>query len=94
MNLGAKYNSNYSSGSDEDPRKLQPAYTVTDGRIVFGPESHLYDVEFFVENLFNTNYIQGAFNAPGQNAPSDATGLVDAFLGAPRTFGATLRAKF
>ncbi len=94
LNLGAKYNSNYSSGSDEDPRKLQAAYTVTDGRIVFGPENHAFDVEFFVENMFNTYYVQSSFNAPGQNAPSDATGLVDAFLGAPRTFGATLRAKF
>ena len=94
LNLGAKYNSKYSSGSDEDPRKLQAAYTITDGRIVFGPENHAYDVEVFVENMFDTNYVQGSFNAPGQNAPTDATGLVDAFLGAPRTFGATLRAKF
>ena len=94
VNLGAKYNSNYSSSSDEDPRKLQAAYTITDGRIVFGPENRAYDVEFFVENMFNTNYVQSTFNAPGQNAPTDATGLVDAFLGNPRTFGATLRAKF
>ena len=94
FNLGAKYNSNYSSSSDEDPRKLQPAYTVTDGRIAIGPEDHRYDIEVFVENLFDTNYVQSTFNAPGQNAPSDATGLVDAFLGAPRTFGVTLRAKY
>ena len=94
LNLGAKYNSNYSSSSDEDPRKLQPAYTITDGRIVFGPENRLYDVEFFVENMFDTHYVQATFNAPGQNAPTDATGLVDAFLGAPRTFGGTLRVKF
>ena len=93
-NLGAKFNSNYSSSSDEDPRKQQPAYTVTDGRIVFGPENGAYDVELWVQNLFDTNYVESTFNAPGQNAPSDATGLVDAFLGAPRTFGATVRAKF
>ena len=94
LNLGAKFNSDYSSSSDEDPRKLQAAYTVTDGRIVFGPENGRYDLEFWTQNLFNTNYVQSTFNAPGQNAPSDATGLVDAFLGAPRTFGATVRAKF
>ncbi len=94
LNLGAKFNSDYSSSSDEDVRKTQPAYTVTDGRIIFGPENGRFDAEFFVENLFNTNYVQSTFNAPGQNAPNDATGLVDAFLGAPRTFGATLRAKF
>ncbi len=94
INLGAKYNSDYSSGSDEDPRKLQKAYTITDGRIVFGPESGRFDVELWAENLFDTHYVQATFNAPGQNAPSDATGLVDAFLGAPRTFGMTLRAKY
>ncbi len=94
LNLGAKFNSDYSSSSDEDVRKTQPAYTITDGRIIFGPESARYDMEFFVENMFDTHYVQSTFNAPGQNAPNDATGLVDAFLGAPRTFGATLRAKF
>ena len=47
-----------------------------------------------MENMFDTHYVQSTFNAPGQNAPTDATGLVDAFLGNPRTFGATLRAKF
>ena len=94
LNLGAKYNSSYNTGSDEDPRKEQSAYTVTDGRIVFGPEDDRYDVEFWAENLFNTNYEQVAFDAGFQNAPTNATGLIDAFLGAPRTFGATLRAKY
>ncbi len=93
-NAGAKYNSNYNTGSDEDPRKLQAAYTVTDARLIFGPESAQYDVEFFVDNLFNTNYEQVAFDSGFQNAPTNATGLINAFLGAPRTFGATLRAKF
>ncbi|MGC1303969.1 MAG: TonB-dependent receptor [Caulobacteraceae bacterium] len=94
FNLGAKFNSNYNTGSDEDPRKLQPAYTVTDGRIVFGPEDGHYSVEMWADNLFNTQYEQVAFNAGFQNAPTNATGLIDAFLGAPRTFGATVRAKF
>ena len=94
FNMGAKFNSDYNTGSDEDPRKLQPAYTVTDGRIIFGPEDGRYDVEMWADNLFNTNYEQVAFDSGFQNAPSNAKGLIDAFLGAPRTFGATLRAKF
>jgi iron complex outermembrane recepter protein len=94
FNMGTKFNSNYNTGSDEDPRKLQPAYTVTDGRIVFGPEDGHYSIEMWAENLFNTQYEQVAFNAGFQNAPTNATGLIDAFLGAPRTFGATLRAKY
>ncbi len=94
FNLGTKFNSRYNTGSDEDPRKAQNAYFVTDGRIIFGPQNGRYDVELWAENLFDANYEQVAFNAGFQNAPSNATGLIDAFLGAPRTFGATVRAKF
>ena len=94
FNIGTKFNSRYNTGSDEDPRKEQTAYFVTDGRIIFGPQDGRYDVEFWAENLFNTNYEQVAFDSGFQNAPTNATGLIDAFLGNPRTFGATLRAKF
>jgi iron complex outermembrane receptor protein len=94
FNVGAKFNSNYNTGSDEDPRKLQPAYTITNGRIIFGPQDGRYSIEMWAENLFDTKYEQVAFNAGFQNAPTNATGLIDAFLGAPRTFGATLRAKY
>ncbi len=94
LNLGTKFNSKYNTGSDEDPRKEQGAYFVTDGRIIFGPQDGKYDVEFWAENLFNTNYEQVAFDSGFQNAPTNATGLINAFLGNPRTFGATLRAKF
>ena len=94
FNIGAKYNSDYNTDSDEDPRKVQKAYTVTDARIVFGPSDGRYDIELWAENLFDTNYEQVAFDSPFQNAPNNATGLINAFLGAPRTFGATLRAKY
>jgi outer membrane receptor protein involved in Fe transport len=94
FNLGTKFNSRYNTGSDEDPRKEQTGYFVTDGRIIFGPQDGHYDVELWAENLFNTNYEQVAFDSGFQNAPTNATGLIDAFLGNPRTFGATLRAKF
>ena len=94
FNFGTKFNSKYNTDSDEDPRKVQGSYFVSDGRIVFGPQNGRYDVELWAENLFNTDYEQVAFDVPFQNAPHNATGLIDAFLGAPRTFGATLRAKF
>ena len=94
LNLGTKFNSKYNTGSDEDPRKEQGAYFVTDGRIIVGPQNGRYDVELWAENLFDTNYEQVAFDSGFQNAPTTATGLIDAFLGAPRTFGATVRAKF
>ena len=94
FNAGAKFNSQYNTGSDEDPRKLQPAYTITDGRIVFGPQNGQWDIEMWADNLFDTHYEQVAFDAGFQNAPTNATGLINAFLGAPRTFGGTIRAKF
>ncbi len=94
FNIGAKYNSDYNTGSDLDPRKLQKAYTITDARIILGPRDSRYDVELWAENLFNTNYEQTAFDVPAQNIPTNAKGELDAFLGAPRTFGATLRAHF
>jgi outer membrane receptor protein involved in Fe transport len=94
FNLGAKFNSNYNTGSDEDPRKEQAAYTVTDGRIIFGPQDGHWDLEVWSNNLFDTHYTQVAFDSGFQNAPSNATGLINAFLGAPRTFGGTMRAKF
>ena len=94
FNLGTKFNSRYNTGSDEDPRKEQTGYFVTDGRIIFGPTSGQYDVELWAENLFDTRYEQVAFDSGFQNAPTNATGLIDAFLGNPRTFGVTLRAKY
>ena len=94
FNLGTKFNSRYNTGSDEDPRKEQTGYFVTDGRIIFGPQDSRYDVELWAENIFNTNYEQVAFDSGFQNAPTNATGLIDAFLGNPRTFGVTLRAKY
>ena len=93
FNLGTKFNSSYNTGSDLDPDKVQKAFFVTDGRIVFGPADSRYDVEFWAQNLFDTHYVQVAFDAPFQNLPSNATGKLDAFLGAPRTFGVTVRAK-
>ncbi len=94
FNFGTKFNSKYNTGSDEDSRKTQGSYFVSDGRIIFGPQNGQYDVEFWADNVFDTNYEQVAFDSPFQNAPTNATGLIDAFLGNPRTFGATLRAKF
>jgi iron complex outermembrane recepter protein len=94
FNFGTKFNSRYNTGSDEDPRKDQTGYFVSDGRIIFGPQNAKWDVELWSENLFDTHYEQVAFDSGFQNAPTNATGLIDAFLGAPRTFGVTLRAKY
>jgi outer membrane receptor protein involved in Fe transport len=91
---GAKYSSSYNTGSDLDPRKEQKAFALVNARVAVGPEDERYSVELWAENLFDQHYEQVAFDAPFQGAPNNAKGVIDAFLGQPRTFGATLRVKF
>ena len=67
---------------------------VWNGRVVFAPRDERWSVELWAENLFDKDYKQVAFDSGFQNAPTNATGLIDAFLGNPRTFGVTLRAKY
>ena len=92
--VGIKYSSHYNTGSDLDPRKEQDGFALVNARLSVGPESGRYSVELWAENLFDTHYQQVAFDAPFQNAPTNQVGVIDAFLGAPRTFGATFRVKF
>jgi outer membrane receptor protein involved in Fe transport len=94
INFDAKYSSQYDTGSDEDPGKEQPAYWLADARLVLGPQSKAWDVEFWSDNVFNQHYIQVAFDSGFQNVPTNGTGVLDAFLGNPRTYGVTLRARY
>ena len=86
--VDAKYNSEYNTGSDLNPTKLQKAFTVVNARVSIAPVSEALSLELFAQNLFNQNYIQVAFDATAQSK------TYNAFLGSPRTFGATVRAKF
>ena len=86
--LGAKYMSDYNTGSDLDPEKEQDAYSVLNARVVLGRQDGRWDVELWSQNLTDAEYYQVAFDAPLQ------TGTWNAFLGAPRTFGVTLRVKY
>jgi outer membrane receptor protein involved in Fe transport len=94
FNIGAKFTSAYNTGSDLDPRKTQAAFALANGRVAFGPDDKRWSFEIWSENLFDKRYEQVAFDAPFQNAPTNSTGVIDAFLGAPRTFGMTVRAKY
>jgi outer membrane receptor protein involved in Fe transport len=87
-NANLKYTSSYNAGSDLNPLKLQKAFAVANARIGVGTENRRWSVELWVNNLTNKLYYQSAYDAPFQS------GSIDAFLGAPRTFGATLRAGF
>ena len=88
FNIAAKYASEYNTGSDLDPQKLQEAYTVVNARIGLGSRDRSWMLELWAQNLTDEEYIQVGFDAPLQ------AGSWNAFLAAPRTYGLTLRAFF
>ena len=101
--LDARYQSRYNTGSDLDIEKTQKPFTVVNGRIgVRGPED-AWGLELWGQNLFNKHFLQVAFDAPLQGSGTTravqagftprSTQLYGAFLGEPRTFGVTFRAK-
>ncbi|KRA26524.1 TonB-dependent receptor [Brevundimonas sp. Root608] len=108
FSLAAKYMGDYNTGSDLLPYKLQEAFTTVNGRIMVGTEDERWTAEFWVQNLTDEEYIQVAYNAPLQGSafqttvqpngtyynPALDTQTYDAFLGQPRTYGATLRFKY
>jgi iron complex outermembrane receptor protein len=87
-NLGAKYSSSYNTGSDLAPVKAQQGYVVTNGRVSLGSADDRWAVELWAQNMLDQKYYQVAYDAPFQ------AGSFDAFLGQPRTYGVTLRAKY
>jgi outer membrane receptor protein involved in Fe transport len=101
-NIGAKYTSEYNTGSNLDPRKMQDALTLVNARIGIGSADEHWTVEAWAQNLTDEKYYQVAFDAtlqgssanPPAGLPQVPSSTIDAFLGAPRTYGLTARFKF
>ncbi len=96
-NVGAKYTSEYNTGSNLDPRKKQDALTLVNARLGIGAENESWMVELWAQNLTDEEYYQVAFDGTLQGSSADVplpTSTVNAFLGAPRTYGVTARFKF
>jgi iron complex outermembrane recepter protein len=96
-NVGAKYTSEYNTGSNLDPRKIQDALTLVNARIGFGADDERWMIEAWAQNLTDEEYYQVAFDATLQGSSASVplpTSTIDAFLGAPRTYGLTARFKF
>jgi outer membrane receptor protein involved in Fe transport len=87
-NAGAKYLSEYNTGSNLDPAKIQGSYTLVNARIGIGSIDDKWTVEVFSQNLTDKTYAQVIID------PAVQTGTNAAYLGAPRTFGITGRWKF
>jgi iron complex outermembrane receptor protein len=80
--------SDYNTGSDLAPGKVQPSFALFNGRVGIGAENGLWALELWARNLTNKTYAQVAFDQFAQ------TGTYGGFLGAPRTVGLTLRSNF
>jgi outer membrane receptor protein involved in Fe transport len=94
-NISAKYMGDYNTGSDLHPAKFQEAYTLVNARIGFGAEDDRWSIEAWAQNLTDQDYLQVGFNGPYQvDENNDAISVYNAFLGAPRTYGVTLRSRF
>jgi outer membrane receptor protein involved in Fe transport len=100
--------SDYNTGSDLLPTKQQDAFTMVNGRISIGTEDERWMLDIWAQNLTDEEYIQVGYNAPLQGSafqstvqpngtfynPALDTQTIDAFLGAPRTYGLTLRVRY
>ena len=111
-NLTAKYTSDYNTGSDLIPYKVQDAYTLVNGRLAVGPADRSWTLELWGQNLTNETYKQVVINAPLQGSGFQTTvqaagsnpgtyydkaldsNTYVAFIGAPKTYGMTLRVKY
>ncbi|WP_256646788.1 TonB-dependent receptor [Thermomonas paludicola] len=98
FNIGGKYMSSYNTGSDLDAEKGQRAYTVANVRIGIGARDQAWQLELWGLNVFDARYVQVGFDGPlqalGTPEPGNPKNTYNAFLGAPATYGATLRFRF
>ncbi len=108
--VDSRTTSDYNTGSDLFPQKAQDGYSIVNARFGVRAPEQKWALQFWVQNLFNKDYAQVAFNSPAQAGAGTATSQVapftDAnnypasrqlfgqFLGEPRTYGVTLRGKF
>ena len=97
FNLGAKYMSEFNTGSDLDVEKVQEGYTVVNARLGFGARDRSWMVELWGLNVTDEEYVQVGFDAPLQNVspvPGNPFNSYNAFPGAPATYGVTLRVMY
>jgi iron complex outermembrane receptor protein len=86
--LDARYVSEYNTGSDLDPEKVQDAFTILNARVGLSQADGQWSLEAWGRNLTDEAYAQVAFDQFAQS------GGFGAFMGAPRTWGVTLRKEW
>lgn len=105
--VDGRMNSGFNTGSDLFPEKYQDGFSVFNARVGIRGKDQRWAIEFWGQNIFNTDYTQVAFSSPlqssspatsttgqfAQGAPM-ANQLISAYLAEPRTYGITLRGSF
>jgi outer membrane receptor protein involved in Fe transport len=102
--VDARVTGDFNTGSDLFPQKQEEGFTVVNARIGLRGPREIWAVEFWGQNIFNTNYAQVAFNSPFQAGAAGAPfvdpafpggrQIFSAFLAEPRTYGLTVRTRF
>ncbi len=103
--VDTRMTSDYNTGSDLFPQKGQDGFALVNARVGLRGPDQKWSVELWVQNLFDQDYAQVAFNSPFQAGTSSAPfndansfpggrQLFSQFLAEPRTFGVTLRGKY
>ena len=88
--LNARLTGDYNTGSDLLFGKEQDSYFLVNGRVGVTNIADRFSIEGWVQNLFDKDYTQVAFNTPFV-APQQT---YSAFLAEPRTYGVTVRGRF
>ena len=88
FHLDGRWVSEYNTGSDLDRPKQQEGFFLFNARVGIQTADERWSLEGWVQNLADEEYYQVGFDAPLQ------PGSHNAFLGAPRTYGVTLRSRF
>ncbi|MBL4858066.1 MAG: TonB-dependent receptor, partial [Erythrobacter sp.] len=88
--INGRMTGDYNTGSDLLYGKEQDGYIVVNGRIGLTNIADRFSIEGWVQNMFDEDYTQVAFNTPFI-APQQT---YSAFLAEPRTYGVTVRAEF
>ncbi|MCR9128780.1 MAG: TonB-dependent receptor [Alphaproteobacteria bacterium] len=100
--IDGRWVSEYNTGSDLDPEKVQDGFGLINARLGIGSETDSWSIEVWGRNLTDETYAQVAFDAfaqgrrggAGTSNDPRATASYMAFLGAPRTWGVTLRTEW
>ena len=102
--VDTRMTSDYNTGSDLFPQKAQDGYAIVNARIGLRTPDEKFSLEFWAQNLTNVDYAQVAFNSPFQEGAATAAfqdpqypggrQLFSQYLAEPRTYGATIRARF